>query len=146
MRGDRLTALRRALREVSPSLAEELGDTMPDGEIMAFVGRRGFLRQAVGPGWALIGDAGYFKDPITAHGITDALRDAALLADAATDGTEAAFTRFAARRDELSLPLFRITDEIAGYAWTMEEAKALHLTLNKAMKREVAALAEETVA
>ena len=35
-----------------------------------------------GPGWALVGDAGYFKDPITAHGITDALRDAELLAGA----------------------------------------------------------------
>ena len=33
-------------------------------------------RRAGGPGWALVGDAGYFRDPLTAHGITDALRDA----------------------------------------------------------------------
>ena len=51
---------------------------------------KGFLRQAYGPGWALVGDAGYFKDPLTAHGITDALRDAELLANAAAAGTEAA--------------------------------------------------------
>ena len=38
---------------------------------------------ARGPGWALVGDAGSFKDPLTAHGITDALRDAELLARAA---------------------------------------------------------------
>ena len=35
-----------------------------------------------GPGWALVGDAGYWKDPISAHGLTDALRDAELLARA----------------------------------------------------------------
>ena len=32
------------------------------------------LRRPWGPGWALVGDAGYFKDPISTHGITDALR------------------------------------------------------------------------
>ncbi|MBR0673238.1 NAD(P)/FAD-dependent oxidoreductase [Neoroseomonas soli] len=145
MRGDRLAALLRVLQEVSPELAEEVAATAPDGELMAFAGRKGFLRQPTGPGWALIGDAGYFKDPITAHGITDALRDAALLAEAAGEGTQAAFTRFATRRDDLSLPLFHVTDEIAGYAWTLEEAKAMHLRLNAAMKREVAALTAEAV-
>src|SRR5581483_3833241 len=28
-----------------------------------------FLRKPYGPGWALVGDAGYLKDPITAQGI-----------------------------------------------------------------------------
>jgi flavin-dependent dehydrogenase len=145
LRGDRLAALRRVLREDFPDLAATLGDALPDGDLLAFAGRKGFLRQAAGAGWALIGDAGYFKDPITAHGITDALRDAALLAEAAAEGSPGAFARFAARRDDLSLPLFRVTDEIAGYVWTLEEAKALHLDLNSAMKREVAALAGEAV-
>ena len=49
------------------------------------------MRQAFGPGWALVGDAGYFKDPLTAHGISDALRDAELLANAAAGGTTAHF-------------------------------------------------------
>ena len=52
--------------------------------------RRAHLRRASpatsgvpwGPGWALVGDAGYWKDPISAHGLTDALRDAELLARA----------------------------------------------------------------
>ena len=43
---------------------------------------RGFFRVAGGPGWALVGDAGYHKDPITAQGMSDAFRDAELLADA----------------------------------------------------------------
>ena len=37
-----------------------------------------FLRKPYGPGWALVGDAGYTKDPITAQGISDAFHDAEL--------------------------------------------------------------------
>jgi flavin-dependent dehydrogenase len=60
-----------------------------------FPGLTGYLREAAGPGWALVGDAGYFKDPITAHGITDALRDAQILARVVTAGdpTPSAATR-----------------------------------------------------
>jgi flavin-dependent dehydrogenase len=43
----------------------------PDERLHLFAGRKGYLRQAFGPGWALVGDAGYFKDPLTAHGISD---------------------------------------------------------------------------
>ena len=50
-----------------------------------FAGRPGYLRRAWGPGWALVGDAGSWKDPISAHGLTDALRDAELLARAILD-------------------------------------------------------------
>jgi flavin-dependent dehydrogenase len=35
-----------------------------------------FFRRPFGPGWALVGDAGYHKDPYLALGISDALRDA----------------------------------------------------------------------
>ena len=51
-----------------------------------FGGHPGFLKRSTGDGWALVGDAGYFKDPLTAHGITDALRDAELLARAIAAG------------------------------------------------------------
>lgn len=46
---------------------------------------RNEFRKPYGPGWALVGDAGYIKDPITGHGISDAFRDAELLADALDD-------------------------------------------------------------
>ena len=45
-----------------------------------------FFRTASGPGWALLGDAGYHKDPITAQGMSDALRQAELLASAIVAG------------------------------------------------------------
>ena len=109
----------------------------PDEPLRVFAGRKGFLRQAYGPGWALVGDAGYFKDPLTAHGITDALRDAELLANAAAAGTEADFADYAATRDDLSMPLFEVSDAIAALDWDLDQIRALHQTLNHAMKREV---------
>ena len=42
-----------------------------------------YFRQPFGPGWALVGDAGYNKDPITAQGISDAFIDAEHLTDSA---------------------------------------------------------------
>jgi 2-polyprenyl-6-methoxyphenol hydroxylase-like FAD-dependent oxidoreductase len=46
----------------------------------------GFLRESAGPGWALVGDAGHFKDPTPAQGITDALRQVDRLAPAIVAG------------------------------------------------------------
>lgn len=128
---------RRIIAESTPDLMSALASARPEGRMWAFAGRRGFLRQACGPGWALVGDAGYFKDPLTAHGITDALRDADLLAIAAARGTPAAFDEYAEARDALSLPLFHATDAIASFAWDLDRLKDLHQALNKAMKHEV---------
>ncbi|MBL8701240.1 MAG: NAD(P)/FAD-dependent oxidoreductase [Alphaproteobacteria bacterium] len=137
---DPVAGYHRVLREVSPALGEAVEAATPASRIWPFAGRKGFFRRATGPGWALVGDAGYFKDPITAHGITDALRDAELLADAAAAGTEAALARYAALRDELSLPLFEATDAIASFDWDMPTLERLHKALNQAMKHEVAQL------
>ena len=84
--------------------------------------------------------AGYFKDPITAHGITDASRDAELLARAVVRGSDEALSDYQAVRDELSLPLFQITDEIASYEWDLDTVKKLHVQMSSEMNREVKAL------
>ena len=42
----------------------------------------GFFRESAGPGWALVGDAGHFKDPTPGQGIADALRQSVTLSDA----------------------------------------------------------------
>jgi len=102
----------------------------------------GFLRRSFGPGWALVGDAGYFKDPITAHGITDALRDAELLSRAVARDTESALSEYQETRDLLSDALFDLTDEIAGYQWDLDSVKRMHLQMSEAMNREVAFLTE----
>jgi flavin-dependent dehydrogenase len=136
------TAFRRVILDCAPGLSECLSSIERVEPFHGFCGIRGYLRQSFGPGWALVGDAGYFKDPITAHGITDALRDAELLSRAVARGTESALFEYQETRDRLSAELFDITDAIAGYDWTLDEIKELHLRLSDAMNREVAQLAE----
>jgi len=73
----------------------------------------------VGPGWALVGDAGFHKDPVTAHGISDAFRDADLLAEAIDEGfarrgdLTSALAGYEAVRNQASLPLYELTCQMA---------------------------------
>jgi menaquinone-9 beta-reductase len=126
------------LGEVDPSLARALADASPAGPVRSWPGIRGRFRRAHGNGWALVGDAGYFKDPFAAHGISDAFRDAELLADAIVDGD---LPRFERLRDELSQPLFDVLERIASYDWDLESLPALHWALSRAMRDEELALA-----
>jgi len=89
-----------------------------------------------GAGWALVGDAGYFKDPLTAHGITDALRDAHLLSCGIVEGGARGLEAYQRERDALSLPLMRTTDAIASFSWDFDEVKQLHADLSAVMKTE----------
>jgi flavin-dependent dehydrogenase len=66
---------------------------------------RYFYRRPVGPGFALIGDAGHFKDFVTGHGMTDAFLDAENLKEAILDGREEAYLHYWRKRDVESLPL-----------------------------------------
>jgi len=124
-----LTAARQLVPETRIDLEMAVAASAP----ILFSGLRGRLRQATGPGWTLVGDAGYFKDPISAHGITDALRDAEILARAILSDSPEAYPRL---RDALSVDFFRTTDRIAAFDWTLCEARALHRQLNTAMKAE----------
>jgi 2-polyprenyl-6-methoxyphenol hydroxylase-like FAD-dependent oxidoreductase len=78
-----------------------------------------YFRKPYGPGWALVGDAGYHKDPITGYGITDALRDAELLAEAAGAGLaghepmERALARYESARNAASIDHYRFTCDLA---------------------------------
>jgi len=135
-RGAGLEALHAAvLPEVSHDLAERVTAGGGPGKLRAFAGIPGFLRPAAGPGWALVGDAGYFRDPITAHGITDALREAEFLARAVLEGTREAVRRYAGSRHERLRAFFEVTDRLAAFDWTLEEAREHHLVLSKEMKR-----------
>jgi flavin-dependent dehydrogenase len=107
-----------------------------------WAGMPGYLRQPWGPGWVLVGDAGYFKDPISTHGMTDALRDAELVADAlagVASGTpeRTALGGYHRRRDQLSHRLFRVSDEIAAYDWDGASVQPLLRRLSGAMTDEV---------
>jgi menaquinone-9 beta-reductase len=65
-----------------PELAGLLAGARRVGPIRVLAGWHGFLREGAGPGWALLGDAGHFKDPTPAQGISDALRQAERMAEA----------------------------------------------------------------
>jgi menaquinone-9 beta-reductase len=51
-------------------------DNQREGKLLGIQKARFYFREATGPGFALVGDAGLHKDPTPGLGITDALRDA----------------------------------------------------------------------
>ncbi len=75
----------------------------------------GFFRKPWGDGWALAGDAGYHKHPLSAQGITDAWRDADMLSEAIHDGfagrrpLQEALADYQRRRDEAVTPMYEST-------------------------------------
>ena len=78
-----------------------------------------FFRKPYGPGWALVGDAGYNRDPITAQGISDAFRDAdrcAIALDQVFTGARSfdeAMGEYQRDRDEHVLPMYEFTCQLA---------------------------------
>lgn len=90
-----------------------------------------WYRKPFGPGWALVGDAGYHKDPITAQGLSDAFRDAELLAGALDAGftgarpLEDALAEYERIRNEETRPLYELTYELASLAPPPPEQQAL---------------------
>ena len=72
-------AVAELLAAAGPAAVERAHDLRALSPVRGWGGVPGFVRRSWGPGWALVGDAGFFKDPITSHGMTDALRDAELL-------------------------------------------------------------------
>jgi len=143
---ERAEGLEPLFRSIVEALSPELWahiEALPEPpRLRGFAGAPTMLREAWGPGWALVGDAGYFKDPLTAHGITDALRDAELLAGAVLAGTDEALAAYEATRDALSRDVMEVTAEIASLRWTLAELKELHLELSRAMSDEVQAMVE----
>jgi flavin-dependent dehydrogenase len=140
-RGDVRRGFFKVLEASSPELRDCVERGTLIGRLRGFGGAPGYLRQCHGAGWALVGDAGYFKDPLTAHGITDALRDADLLSRAIFAGGGRALAAYQAERDALSLPLLGITDAIASFSWDLDAVKQLHAELSAAMKAETNHLA-----
>jgi flavin-dependent dehydrogenase len=130
-------------RLAAPGQRDRLADARRVGRFHGWPGSPGFMRRPWGPGWALVGDAGYFKDPISTHGMTDALRDAELLATALLsslggDRTEgAAFGQYRLRRDTVSRRLFQVTDQVSSYTWDGVSVQPLLRRMSSAMTDEV---------
>lgn len=132
------TKRRRAFYEVIARSAPDVSDRLPgarlEGKLRFFPGMRSYLRQPYGAGWALVGDAGYMTDPITAHGITNALRDADILAQTIGHGDSLAC--YQAARDDLSLKFFEVSDRVASLDWDIPTVQRYHQMMSEEMSRE----------
>ncbi|MFN0089006.1 MAG: NAD(P)/FAD-dependent oxidoreductase [Acidimicrobiales bacterium] len=118
------------LAQVAPGLAERVAAGEREDRWCTGA-TANVVRKPWGPGWALVGDAGCFKDPCTARGISDAFRDAELLADAIHRGLAGggalsdALAQFERRRDEATLPTFEFTCQLAPFDPPTPEMLAL---------------------
>jgi flavin-dependent dehydrogenase len=101
--------------DLAPSLAERVRRGQRVERLFGTGDIPNFFRRPYGPGWALVGDAGYHKDPCLAQGISDAFRDAELLSEALDAG-------FAGRE--------RLEDALAGYEQARNAAATPSYELN----------------
>jgi flavin-dependent dehydrogenase len=143
---DRSEALLAALQACVPDLGERVRAGQVTAPVRGSVALPNHVRQAAGPGWALVGDAGYHRDPITGHGLTDAFRDAELLAEAADrmlrdPADEAvAMTAYGQHRNDAIRDTFRITRELARFPAPRRFAE-LQRDLSRALDLEARQLA-----
>jgi 2-polyprenyl-6-methoxyphenol hydroxylase-like FAD-dependent oxidoreductase len=107
-----------ATLELAPDVAERVraatrADRFAGGAV------ENFFRKPFGPGWALVGDAGYCKDPITAQGIADAFRDAELCSTALDEtfsggrSFDEAMHAYQMTRDSEVLAIYEFTTQLA---------------------------------
>jgi flavin-dependent dehydrogenase len=101
-----------------------------------------FLRKANGPGWALAGDALYFKDPAPADGISDAFRCAEYLSETLDEilsgraAEDEAFSRFEERHDEYALPLLDQTVKLTAEETTAGDAMDTFIAIRMLNEQE----------
>ena len=121
--------------DLAPRLAERVRSARREEKFVGTADLDNFFRRPYGAGWALVGDAGYHKDPITAYGISDAFRDAELLADAIDEGfsgrspLEQALAGYERKRNEVAMPQYERTVRAAAYRPHPAGAYALRAAL-----------------
>jgi len=98
-----------------PELAAMMKTAKQEERFIGTADNPNYFRKPFGPGWALVGDAGYHKDFATGLGITDALRDADLLAAAIDAGfsgrqpIDEALGAYEAERNDIATPMYEFT-------------------------------------
>jgi 2-polyprenyl-6-methoxyphenol hydroxylase-like FAD-dependent oxidoreductase len=105
--------------DLAPEFAERVRGAKRESKFVGSAELPGYFRKPFGPGWALVGDAGYHKNPITAMGINDAFRDAELVAGALEDAFsgrrsfEEGMTSYQQTRDREAMPVYEFTFQFA---------------------------------
>jgi 2-polyprenyl-6-methoxyphenol hydroxylase-like FAD-dependent oxidoreductase len=142
----RVEAFTAQLERAAPDLAARLRAGRRTSPVTGVLRAPNLLRRAYGPGWALVGDAGYHRDPVTGHGLSDAYRDAELLAVAlhralrgdTEEGT--ALAGYQCRRDRALRQVFELTCALTEYP-VVPEFVELQRQLSHALDAEAAELA-----
>jgi 2-polyprenyl-6-methoxyphenol hydroxylase-like FAD-dependent oxidoreductase len=122
----RAEAFTAYLDSTAPELAHRLRAGQRTSTVTGMLRTPNYVRRASGPGWALVGDAGYHRDAVTGHGLSDAYRDAELLAvalDQALRGDADETTALAGyqrQRDRALRDIFDLTCALASYPPVME--------------------------
>lgn len=144
--GDRAGAFLGLLAQASPSLARRVAAAGITSPVRCAARLPNHVREAAGPGWALAGDAACHRDPITGHGITDAFRDAELLAGhlhpalRAGVPVDAALAAYDAERRRALQPVFDVTCRLAAHP-PVDAFRALQRGLAELLDAEAAWLA-----
>jgi 2-polyprenyl-6-methoxyphenol hydroxylase-like FAD-dependent oxidoreductase len=118
VRGDIEGHVSRAL-EQAPEFAERVRQGRREEKWYGTAGVPGFFRKPYGKGWALVGDAGYNRDPITAQGISDAFIDAEALVEALTmwwsgrGAFDDVMEAYESARNERVRPMYEFTSHLA---------------------------------
>ncbi|HWO10450.1 MAG TPA: NAD(P)/FAD-dependent oxidoreductase [Polyangiaceae bacterium] len=105
--------------ELAPDFAARVRSGRRVEPLYGAINLPNFFRKPYGPGWALVGDAGYHKDPYLAHGVSDALRDAEILSLAVHRGLsgaqpmQEALAEYQRRRDASALPQYQRNLQLA---------------------------------
>jgi flavin-dependent dehydrogenase len=147
LRGGATEPFLRLLALVSPTLAARIRTEQVLRPVRGTVRLPNHVRRATGRGWALVGDAGYHRDPITGHGITDAFRDAELLTaaiDGQLRGDAADLSSYENARDLALRETFDLTCAMSRYPG-LDEFVVLQKRLSRALEVEADLLASTHV-
>jgi 2-polyprenyl-6-methoxyphenol hydroxylase-like FAD-dependent oxidoreductase len=135
VRGDIEGNFYSSLDEISSALGEMVRAGRREERWTGTADIPNFFRKPYGPGWALVGDAGYHKDPVTGYGITDSFRDAGYLADALDAGLggaapmEEALADYEHRRNEFAMPMYEFILGLASMEAPTPEMQQLFFAL-----------------
>ncbi len=109
----------RTIKENAPTLFERLRSAKREERFAGTGFLPNFFRRPYGNGWALVGDAGYVKDPILAQGITNSFSHAEMLAEALDDAflglreIEDALADYEHRRNNEVMAMFEHNTQLA---------------------------------
>jgi flavin-dependent dehydrogenase len=138
------------LAAAAPDLAARLRAGRRTAPVMGMFRMPNLLRRAYGPGWALVGDAGYHRDAVTGYGLSDAYRDAELLACALHrilrgQADEAgALTGYEEHRDRSLREVFEVTCALSAYP-SVPDFVELQKRLSRAIDVQATELAERPI-